>query len=188
MASAHENLPDKLRNSKCLISVSRLVIYSIKLHLFLITFVLPSLLKTPSHPMSEKMSLADRDRGAYELSPLARRPPSPSTDAADPDSEPLLPVYSASSASHSKPIHPSPHRLHLQATRSHRLRRTLSCLCICLLVLVPTVGLLGCFFGENAVQRVKGWDRVPEEWREWLGEIIAEKGKGKVDPGNFPTE
>lgn len=138
--------------------------------------------------MPEKMPSTATYQPGYELSHLPSSRLGADVDA-DADSEPLLPVYSPTSSSPptaAKPL--SPHQRHLLHTRQSRMGRALKCLCLSLLIVIPTMGLLGCAFGERAVKRVKGWDQVPDEWKVWLGDILADKAGGHADYGMFPTE
>jgi hypothetical protein len=98
--------------------------------------------------MSSKM-----EQDEYELQ---------STSAA---SDPLLPRYEQ----HKPSDHLSPHVRHELHKRHSRFRRAVSCVCVCLLVLVPTIALGACFLGrlERVKQRNK-WESMPDEVKEWL--------------------
>ncbi|ORY32143.1 putative phytase [Naematelia encephala] len=124
--------------------------------------------------MSKTFSQAEMAQQAedYELQP---------TSLADAD-EPLLPRYE-------QHLHhagtPSPHARHELAKRHSRFRRSLACMCLSVMVFVPWLGLAACFFGRTTVQRVKGWDRVPGDWKQWLDKVVP---GSQAYNGMFPTD
>ena len=98
------------------------------------------------------------------------------------DSEPLLPRYERHEQSpHSLSLH------HARAGRKSRFRRVVVCLCMGMMVLVPMAALAGCWFGRMTLDRVRTWDQLPPEWREWLDQVTP-KGGAHADHENFPTK
>lgn len=111
----------------------------------------------------------------YELGPVSL----------DTDSEPLLPRYERHEQS------PIPVSLHPQVTRvgrKNRFRRIVTCLCVGIMVLLPMAALAGCWFGRMTLDRVRDWDQLPAEWREWLDQVKPKGGHEHADHENFPTE
>lgn len=51
---------------------------------------------------------------------------------------------------------------------------------------IPWLALSACYFGRTTLERVRTWEQVPVEWKEWLGKVVP--GEYGVDLGNFPTE
>ena len=111
----------------------------------------------------------------YELNPVN------SDNDTDIDSEPLLPRYERHDQS--SPIS----QQHAARQRKHGLRRVVVFLCAGLLVLVPLAALAGCWFGRMTLDRVRTWDQLPPEWKEWL-EQVKSQGGVKPDHENFPTK
>lgn len=106
----------------------------------------------------------------YELTPSGQT----YTDSA----EPLLPRYER----HDTPLvigRSSYER------RKSRFRRTVSCLCLTVMIAVPTFGFMGCYFGETTLDKIRSWDQVPPEWKEWLNQYGP---KQAADHANFPTK
>ncbi|WWC90320.1 uncharacterized protein L201_005253 [Kwoniella dendrophila CBS 6074] len=105
-------------------------------------------------------------------------------------SDPLLPSYDDHNNLHGqqndKPYFPSPHRqLQINRKRS-QFRKFLSCFCLSLIIVLPSLGLLGCYFGKDGLAKVKNWDQIPPDVKDWLDEILPLKQK--ADHGAFPTD
>jgi len=104
----------------------------------------------------------------YELHPLS------------PDAEPLLPQYSSLDSSSPSPTtssslgkpRQSPHERHELAIRHSAFRRSLSCLCLAVFLTVPSSGLAVCYFGRTTLDRVRSWEQVPTEVKQWLDKIV----------------
>ncbi|WVF67719.1 hypothetical protein IAT40_002478 [Kwoniella sp. CBS 6097] len=113
----------------------------------------------------------------YELQPTS----SLGSEASDP----LLPSYDEH-----KPAFPaSAPSLHRQAEirrRHGKFRRALSCLCLSLVVALPTLALIGCYYGNDGIEKVRSWDQLPQDVKEWLDEVVP--ARVKVDHGAFPTD
>lgn len=107
----------------------------------------------------------------YELRP---------TDSAP--SDPLLPSYSSSL----KPAFR--HEIERTKRQRNRFRRACAVICVCLGIVIPTLGLISCAWGEGAIKGIRNWDQVPEDWKEWLGGALPDGfGGGKGNP-MFPTK
>nr|XP_031863805.1 uncharacterized protein CI109_000447 [Kwoniella shandongensis]KAA5530877.1 hypothetical protein CI109_000447 [Kwoniella shandongensis] len=99
-------------------------------------------------------------------------------------SDPLLPTYEQHTGS--KPASPTPHQ-RLELNRRHsRFRRFLSCLCLSLIIAVPSLALAGCYLGRSTLDRVRTWDHLPQDFKDWLNEVVP--AVAKVDHGAFPTK
>lgn len=99
------------------------------------------------------------------------------------DVEPLLPRYERHEGSSSRTTI-TPLRSPSERRRA-RFRHAVSCLCLCLLIIVPSFGFMGCWFGKQTIDKVKTWDQLPPDWKEWLEQYAPNKGADHV---NFPTE
>ncbi|WWC71201.1 uncharacterized protein I206_105154 [Kwoniella pini CBS 10737] len=109
--------------------------------------------------------LAEED---YELQPTSH------------SSDPLLPSYDEH-----KPHFPSPHQRLEMSRRHSRCRGFMTCVCLSLIIVVPSLALVGCYFGRDGLDTVKGWDQLPPDVKEWLDGVLP-VGK-KTDHGAFPT-
>ena len=97
--------------------------------------------------------------------------------------QPLLPRYETKPGSGSGH---SPHQLHELAKRHSSFRRALSCLCLAVFLTVPSLALAMCYFGRTTLDRVRDWNQLPGDVKEWLDKVAP--GKFEVNPGDFPTE
>ncbi|KAK8854468.1 hypothetical protein IAR55_003206 [Kwoniella newhampshirensis] len=122
--------------------------------------------------MSKSLQLAGNTlpEEDYELQPTSNA------------SDPLLPTYDQHRG---KPASPSPHQ-RLEIHRRHsRFRRFISCLCLSLIIAVPSLALVGCYFGRTTLDRVRTWDQLPQDLKDWLNDVVPNV---KVDHGAFPTD
>jgi hypothetical protein len=99
-----------------------------------------------------------------------------------PDDEPLLPRYEIKPG----PNVTSPNQRHELAKRHSAFRRSLSCLCLGLIIAVPSLALAACYFGRTTLERVRSWEQVPEEVKEWLDKVVP--GGLGPDHAAFPIE
>ena len=103
------------------------------------------------------------------------------------DAEPLLPQYQPASSSQSKhQPGPSPHERHQSAIRHSAFRRALTCMCLAVILAVPSLALAACYFGRTTLDRVKSWEQVPGDVKDWLDRVVP--GKVGADHGAFLTE
>lgn len=129
------------------------------------------------------MKPLDTSDEAYELHNATSSPRPDLTGEVDAE-EPLLPRYER----HPAPLSKSQLTYRTtRTTRGARFKRALACLCVSLLIIIPTMGLAGCWVGRDTLEKVRQWDKIPPEWKEWL-ESNVPLGKPAADPGHFPTE
>jgi hypothetical protein len=122
---------------------------------------------------------------SYELHPTQNTNPS---EALDSTSEPLLPRYERHSPSNPSA---SPHTIHQINKRRNRVVPAIRCLLISLLILVPTFGLVGCYFGRGFMGKLRGWDRwedVPDGVKIWLEGLEGMVPHPGAAHEVFPTE
>lgn len=96
--------------------------------------------------------------------------------------EPLLPRYEARLGADDVKTIPLSLR---HPTRAARFRRAVGCICLVLAVIVPMSALMGCWYGRVTLDKVRSWDQLPPDWREWLDQVAP---KQSADHGSFPTE
>ena len=97
--------------------------------------------------------------------------------------EPLLPRYEAHANDDVKSHQFGARRA--GRSSSGRFRRAVGCVCLVLAVVVPLTALVGCWYGRTTLDKVRTWDQLPPEWREWLDQVAPKHG---ADHGSFPTE
>jgi hypothetical protein len=119
----------------------------------------------------------------------------PGNSAADPEDyelqethssaqEPLLPRYEVHP--HNDDTKSSPFTTRRpNRSRSSQFRRAVGCVCLVLAITVPFTALLGCWYGRTTLDKVRTWEQLPPEWREWLNQVAPKHG---ADHGSFPTE
>ena len=134
--------------------------------LFCMSLSLPIITMTKSQPRSGD-NLPAED---YELQETS------------PPEEPLLPRYNGNKPS----TDPSPHHRHELAKRHSAFRRAISCLCLALVVVVPSLALAACYFGRTTLDRVRSWEQLPDEVKAWLDKAVPYKAV--PDHGAFPTK
>lgn len=69
-------------------------------------------------------------------------------------------------------------------------KRIVRTICLTLLVALPSIALVGCWFGKDTVNRVKTWDQLPEDWKTWLGTLMPDDRiqENGGEGGDFPTK
>jgi hypothetical protein len=100
-----------------------------------------------------------------------------------PANEPLLPRYDPKSPSL------SPYQQVQYARRRNRACSTVLCLWATLMPLVLTSALLGCWFGRQTLDNVRGWqawEQMPQDVKDWLDKVAPYQHI--ADHGSFPTE
>ncbi|WVN90098.1 uncharacterized protein L203_105333 [Cryptococcus depauperatus CBS 7841] len=95
--------------------------------------------------------------------------------------DPLLPTHSRHE------LVPLPPRQQLQRQRqSMRQKSIFTCLCLNLLILFLALGLMTCYFGRVTLDKVKSWDQLPPNFKNWLNDLAPTKTH--ADHANFPTD
>ncbi|WVQ68657.1 uncharacterized protein L199_006866 [Kwoniella botswanensis] len=105
----------------------------------------------------------------YELQPASQ------------SSDPLLPSYDEH-----KPHFPSPHQRLVMNRRQSGLKKILTCTCLSLIIALPSLALIGCYFGRDGLDRVRSWEQLPPDVKDWLDEVLP--ANAKVDHSAFPTD
>jgi hypothetical protein len=119
-----------------------------------------------------------------ELSSIPAHRPDLESGGGESDQSPLLPTYTQSATQ--ADFKPSPH-VQLQRRRKSPVRSALGCICLSFLIILPSLGLAWCYFGDRAVTSIKDWDQVPDAWKQWLENVVAVKANSGTG-GSFPTK
>jgi hypothetical protein len=122
--------------------------------------------------MSKMSSERMRDAEDYELQP----------SSGETQSEPLLPSYDSAPG--------SSRQWSTKQKRRGDAKRIVRTICLTLLVALPSIALVGCWFGKDTVNRVKTWDQLPEDWKTWLGTLMPDDRiqENGGEGGDFPTK
>lgn len=59
-------------------------------------------------------------------------------------------------------------------------------MCLAVILAVPSLALAACYFGRTTLDRVKSWEQLPGDVKDWLDKVVP--GKVGADHGAFPTE
>ncbi|WVQ79561.1 hypothetical protein IAT38_001660 [Cryptococcus sp. DSM 104549] len=96
-------------------------------------------------------------------------------------SDPLLPSYDEH-----KPFGHSPYQRLEGHRRASRFRRALGGFCVALLIIVPLLGLVTCYFGKTTLDKVRSWDQLPPDVKEWIDQVVP--ASAHADHSAFPTD